>query len=66
MWFLFLQSKVSFSCMTSKLILLEHYVCTCILKFLMQEVVNCVVHHISLVVNILVVYSCNYVFFIFL
>jgi hypothetical protein len=32
----------------------------------MHEVVNCVVHHISLLMNILVVYSYNHVFFIFL
>jgi hypothetical protein len=53
--------------MQSKLILLEHYVCMCILKFLMHEVVNCVEHHIFLLVNILVatpvimysLYSCS-------
>lgn len=59
MWFLFLQSNVFSSWMKSKLILLEHYVCMCILKFLMHEVVNCVVHHISLLANVLVVYSCS-------
>lgn len=44
-------SKVM-SSMQSKLILLAHYVCMCILKFLMHEVVNCVVHHISFLLNI--------------